>query len=70
MHLHRVCVVVAVGWWVCLKTKGWLGLVDVCAEGDGVVNVLIHFFMRCSFCFVDVACVCARVVRVRVVCCR
>ena len=70
MHLHRVCVAVAVGWWVCLKAKGWLSLVDVWVGGGGVHKVLIHLFTLCSCRLVNVACVCARVVRVRVVCCR
>jgi hypothetical protein len=70
MHLHRVCVAFAEGWVVWLKAKGWLRLIDVWVGGGGVLKVLIHFFTRCSCCLVNVACVCARVVRVRVVCCR
>ena len=70
MQLHCVCVAVAVGWVVCLKAKGWFGLVDVWVGGGGVHKVLIHLFTRCSCCLVNVACVCARVVGVRVVCCR
>ena len=71
MHLHCVCVVVVAGWMVCLKAKGWFGLVDVWVGGGGVHKVLIHLFTRCSCCFVNVAyAVFARVVRVRVVCCR
>ena len=70
MHLHCVCVVVVAGWVVCLKANGWLGLDDVWVGGGGVHKVLIHLFVRFSCRFVNVACVCARVVRVRVVCCR
>ncbi len=70
MHLHRVCVAFAVGWVVWLKAKGWLCLVDVWVDGGGVHKVLIHLFTRGAYCFVNVACVCACVVRVRVVCCR
>jgi hypothetical protein len=80
IHIACASSLFAVGWWVCLKAKGWLCLVDAWADGDGVINVLVHrdgvinvlvhFFMRCSCGFVNVACVCARVVRVRVVCCR
>ena len=70
MHLHCVCVAFAVGWAVWLKAKGWFGLVDVWVGGGGVHKVLIHLFTRCSCRLVNVACVCARVVRVRVVCCR
>jgi hypothetical protein len=39
MHLHDLFVVDALGWWVCLKAKGWLGLVDVAAGGGGVRKV-------------------------------
>jgi hypothetical protein len=70
MHLHCVCVVVAVGWVVWLKAKGWLCLADVRVGGVGVLKVPIHLLTRCTCCFVNVACGCARVVRVRVVCCR
>ena len=70
MHLHCVCVAVVAGWVVCLKAKGWFGLVDVGVGECGVLKVLIHLFTRCSCRLVNVACVCARVVRVRVVCCR
>ena len=70
MHLHRVCVAFAVGWVVWLKAKGWFGLVDVWVGGCGVHKVLIHLFTRFSCRLVNVVCVCARLVRVRVVCCR
>ena len=70
MHLHCVCVAVAVGWVVCLKENGWLVFDDVWVGGGGVHKVLIHLFVRFSCSFVNVACVCARVVCVRVVCCR
>ncbi len=69
MHLHELFVVDALGWWVCLKAKGWLGVVDVAAGGVGVMKVLSHFSKRCFSCFCDVACVCTRVVRVCVICC-
>ena len=68
MHLHRVCVALAVGWVFWLKSKGWCGLVDSWVDEGGVHKVLIHLFTRCSCCLVNVARVCARVVRVRVVC--
>ncbi len=64
MHLHDLCVVDALGWWVCLKAKGWLGLVDVAAGGGGVMKVLSHFSTCCCCICHNVACLCTWVVRV------
>ncbi len=69
MHLHDLFVVDALGWWVCLKAKGWLGLVDVAAGGGGGRKVLSHLSTRCRSCCRNVACVCMRVVRVCDICC-
>jgi hypothetical protein len=69
MHLHDLFVVDALGWWVCLKANGWMGLVDVMAGVGGVMKVLSHFSTRCCSCCRNVACVCTRVVRVCDICC-
>ncbi len=64
MHLHDLFVVDALGWWVCLKAKGWLGLGDVATGGGGVMKVLSHFSTRCCWFCRNVACVCTWVGRV------